>query len=179
MSDSRQSPPETTQAPPPFPAPPPGAYTTPVGGYPNVASGYAVPKSTAPQSKAPGIVALVTSLIIFIVSSIIAGVVGFQIGLGAPDAVPMLTGDEPISMSVLSPVRGEVLLAEISFWGSTILGVFAIITGIWAISARRGRGAGIAAVIIAIVAAATYLLIISFMIGFGSAVGTGTGPGGF
>ncbi len=52
-------------------------------------------------------------------------------------------------LALLSPVRGLVLWAEIGFWAGTVLGLWALVQGIVAIATRRGRGQGIAAVIVA------------------------------
>jgi hypothetical protein len=59
-------------------------------------------------------------------------------------------------------VRDLVLWAEIGFWTGTALGVAALVMGIIAIVTRRGRGFGIAAVIVAAVGPVIYGTIVAF-----------------
>ncbi|MFT4235512.1 MAG: hypothetical protein QM607_11000, partial [Microbacterium sp.] len=59
---------------------------------------------------------------------------------------------DPISWDQLTPARDAVATAEFTFWAATVIGIIAIVLGIVAIAKRRGRGAGIAAVIISVLA---------------------------
>ncbi|QOC29143.1 hypothetical protein IC744_01500 [Microbacterium hominis] len=68
-------------------------------------------------------------------------------GVSSTAALENLSDDQVLAL--LSPVRGLVLWAEIGFWAGTVLGLWALVQGIVAITTRRGRGQGIAAVIVA------------------------------
>jgi hypothetical protein len=138
--------------------PPAGAYAAGPTGYPQEAgSGFLPPMApvAAPKSSGLGVVALIAALVALIVPAIFAAINGMTIG-----SVIGQTGLDALSVSsnlaVLSPVRDEVLWAELAFWFGTILGVWAIIQGIVATVQRRGRGAGITAIIIAVIAPGAY-----------------------
>jgi len=106
---------------------------------------------TASPSRTLGIVALVLALSALIVPALLGGIAGYGVGAGSGTAF-----ENPMSLtwdwSVLSPVRDQVLLGEIAFWMGTVLGTWAFIQGIVAIVTSRGRGFGIAGVVIAVVA---------------------------
>jgi len=55
-------------------------------------------------------------------------------------------------LRALSPVRTEVLVGEVAFWVCTILAIASIVLGVIAIARRSGRGLGIAAIVVAVVA---------------------------
>jgi len=101
------------------------------------------------------------------VTPIIAGISAFEIGRVLPTGVTTTTGD----LSILSPVRDQVLWAELSFWAGTVLGIAAIVLGIIAIVKKRGRGAGIAALIVAVFAAVIFSVVLVIALGAGSATG--------
>ena len=77
-------------------------------------------------------------------------------------------------LALLSPVRTLVLWAEIGFWAGTVLGIWALIQGIVAIATRRGRGQGIAAVVIAALGPIAY----GVAVGIGETLGVAAGAAG-
>lgn len=89
------------------------------------------------------------ALIAFVVPTVIAAAAGYDIGVGLGREVPSVSSDT-FDLGLLTPVRGSVLLAEVAFWGGTVLGVWAIVQGIVAAVRNRGRGAGIAAIVIGV-----------------------------
>ncbi|GAA3651706.1 hypothetical protein [Microbacterium marinilacus] len=79
---------------------------------------------------------------------------------------PQLQNVSPSSgLEVLTPVRGWVLVAEVAGWTGTVLGIWALVQGIVAAARDSGRGAGIAAIVIAalgpIVAAVASLIAVT------------------
>jgi len=154
-------------------ATPPGAYQVPVGGYP--ATGADEPRSDARRSKLLGVLSLVLALVATVVTPIIAAVAGYEIGVRVPDAIIEL-GDEGAvdSLAFLSPARDQVLWAEIAFWSGTLLGIAAIVLGIMAIARRRGRGQGIAGLVIAVIGPFAFFL----LLGIGMGIGAGAGAAG-
>lgn len=161
---------ENTSVPPggyiqPTPGAPP-VYVGPAATGPGYAPGYApgyTPGALAPpappapneQRKTLGVVALVLAVVATIGASILSATTGaiaaFEAARRAFETSPL--GLEEFStdqlLAFLSPVRELVLWAEIGFWAGTILGIWALVQGIIAIVTRRGRGLGIAAVVIA------------------------------
>src|SRR5688500_18179683 len=128
-------------------APPPGySGPYPIGAHPGPASAPGGP--AAERGSRLGIVALIAAFGAAILAPIGAAVAAFNIGLGAGREIATQRMDIGFDWSILTPVRDWVLLAEISFWAGTVLGTWAIVQGIVAIVTRRGRGAGIAAVIV-------------------------------
>lgn len=79
------------------------------------------------------------------IAVIVAGRLG---GSGAVVAWLNSDGD----LRALSPVRTEVLVGEVAFWTCTVLGVTAIVLGSIAIARRSGRGPGVTAIAVALVA---------------------------
>ncbi len=155
---------------PPAPAPPPGSYAVPVGGYPAAMGAYQVPSAAPASSKRTGAFALIASLLAAVVAPIIAGILAVRIGTQVliTDVVS-ISGE--IVYAALSPVRTEVLWVEIVFWVATILGILALVLGIVAIARRRGRGMGIAAVVLAVVGPGGFFLAVSLLYGLGNGIG--------
>ncbi len=118
-----------------------------------------------------GVLALLMALIAGVVLPIIAGFSAWAIGYGIPDSASDLSSQDFESLAFLSPVRDQVFWAELSFWSATILGVAAIVTGILAIVKGRGRGQGIAALIVAVVAPAIYFTVAFVALSVGAAAG--------
>ena len=148
-------------------APPPGAYQVPVGGYAAPAGAYAVPDTTTRPSGLLGTLALVFALVAAVVTPIVVGINAFAIGKVVPTSATANTSD----LRIFSPVRDQVLWAELSFWAGTVLGIAAIVLGIIAIVKKRGRGAGIAALIVAVFAAVIFSVVLVIALGAGSATG--------
>ncbi|KDA06032.1 hypothetical protein DC31_12390 [Microbacterium sp. CH12i] len=183
-----QAPASAPQAPPAYQAPPaapayhqaapleqnyqtpPGAYSAPVGGYGAPPDGFQPSAQAAPKAAVLGIVAFGLSLIAAVVSSIIIGIAGYQIGFNLPTAVDDLSTSNN-DLSFLSPVRDQVLMGEISFWVGTLAGISAIVFGIMAIVKRQGRGWGIAGLIIGVIAPGIFFLVLSVALGIGTTAG--------
>ena len=174
--------------PPGWSAPPAGAYAPPAGYVPP--SGYAPPAgyAVAPGAASPvygspparrssmlGVVALVIALVATVGASISGAIASYRIGLGAGREITARTFDADFDWSILTPVRDWVLLGEVSFWAGTALGVWALVQGIVAIVTARGRGAGIAAVIVAALGPIAFGAVVQGFLTAGLAAGTGMG----
>jgi len=152
---------------PPQPVAPPvppyaaagGPPSSPYGGpyaAPYVASTYpeyGATLSPAPARRSPllGVVAAVAAGVA-VLTSVVAAIAGFQVGIGAGREIAQRPVPATWDWTILTPVRDWVLAGEVSFWVGTVLGVWALIQGIVSIVVRRGRVAGIVAVVLAIVA---------------------------
>jgi len=129
------------------------------------------------RSSRLGSLALVIAVLAVAGASILSAVTAFPAAVGAmTDALALSPeGLENLAnaqlLGVLSPVRGLVLWAEIGFWAGTALGIWALVQGIVAIASRRGRGPGIAAVLLAALGPVLFAVIV------GVAVITGIGTG--
>ncbi len=162
----------STAAPAPAYSAPPGAYQVPVGGYAAPVGDYAVPDAQPRPSKLLGVLALVLSLVAAVITPIVAAVAGYEIGRRVPEAIMRLRGASDFSsLAFLSPARDQVLWAELSFWTGTILGIAAIILGIMAIARKRGRGQGIAALIVAVIGPMIFFVVLGIALGAGAAAG--------
>ncbi|WP_298037877.1 hypothetical protein [uncultured Microbacterium sp.] len=161
-------------APPTSPAvqAPPGAYGVPVGGYALGDGAYQPPSAPAKKSPMPGIIALLLGVIAVVVSPIMASIAGYRIGFGMPGVIEEdyldMTDDV---LYLLSPVRNDVLLGEISFWIGTLAGIAAIIVGIIAIVKRAGRGWAITALVLGVIAPFIFFLMLAIMLGIGASAG--------
>lgn len=141
-----------------WPAPPAGAYAPPPGyapaqGYTAAPVAASVPAYGTPaavkRSGVLGVVALALALVATIGAGVVGAIASFRIGLGAAHEMTSRPLSADFDWSILTPVRDWVLLGEIAFWVGTALGVWALVQGVVAIVTARGRGAGIAAVVIA------------------------------
>ena len=113
------------------------------------------PGTLPPQKKTLGVVALVFALIASLGSAILALALGgpairrfaeFQEEFGAITEFDITE----IDLSYFASVRDSVLWLEISLWIGTIAGITAIVLGIIASVQRKGRGYGIAALVLGI-----------------------------
>ncbi|HWS52164.1 MAG TPA: hypothetical protein VN241_14235 [Microbacterium sp.] len=150
-------------------APPPGAYRVPVGGYAMPDGAYRVPVTTEPRPALLGILALVFALAAAIVTPLVVGFAAYEIGRRIPAALTYVSDVD--SLAFLSPARDQVLWAEISFWAGTLLGIAAIVLAIIAVRRRQGRGQGIAALIVAVVAPVIFFVVLGIALSAGTAVG--------
>lgn len=153
---------------PAYPAAPPGAYQVPVGGYAAPAGNYQAPTQEEKKSGLLGVLALVLSLVAAVVTPIVAGVSGFEIGRRIPGGLDATDSD---FLSVLSPARDQVLWAELSFWTGTALGIAAIVIGILAIRKKQARGAGIAALVVAVLGPVFFWVVLLVALSTGTAAG--------
>ena len=153
------------------PQAPPGAYGAPVGGYAAPVSGGYQSPSPAPQKPATlGIVGFVLGVIAAVVTPILAGISGYQVGFGLPSVMQDI--DRAANdLSFLSPVRDQVLLGEIGFWVGTLAGIAAIVLGIMAIVRRQGRGWGITALILGVIAPVIFFIVLTVTLGIGAGAG--------
>ena len=170
-------------APPPAyvaPAAPPASYPSagypqagyPQAGYPQVAN----PQTSYPQSAygalspayppprrrsgALGLTALLVALAAVVIATIVGGVAAANVGPQFGIAAGRPSVDGSMDLSYLSPVRSWVLAGEVSFWVGTLAGIAALVMGIIAIATRRGRGAGIGAVIVAALGPFAFTLVV-------------------
>lgn len=151
------------------PAAPPGAYAVPVGGYQAPVGGYSVPPTAPPASRTMGALALIAALIAALIMPVVGSIFAYRIGVAAPDLDPF--SSTAADLSILSPVRTEVLWAEVSFWAGTVLGILGMVFGIIATVKRRGRGMGIGAIIASGVGPGVYLVAMTVLFGIGAALG--------
>lgn len=110
-----------------------------------------------------------------IVAPAVAGFAAFRVARGAGREF-VARGGQSVDWRLLSPVRDLVLVAEIAFWAGTALGIAAFILGIVAASVDRGRGAGIAAIVVSALAPIVFALLVGLALAAG--VGTSAGTAG-
>lgn len=149
------------------PSAPPGAYQVPVGGYATSSGSYTAPDAAPKPSGFLGLLALGLSILAAVVMPIIGGVSAFEVGRRIPQGISGSTGD----LGFLSPARDQVLWTELSFWAGTVLGIAAIVLGIIAIRRNQGRGAGIAALIVAVLGAIIFFVAVFTAFAVGGAAG--------
>ena len=149
---------------------PPGAYGAPVGGYSAPAGGYQAPEPAQPKSPLLGIIAVLLAAVAAVLAPLLSGIAGYQIGSGMPSILQDMdnVGDD---LSFLAPVRDQVLWGEIGFWVGTLTGIAAIVLGIMAIAQRKGRGWGIAALIVGVIAPIIFFMVLFISISAGTAAG--------
>jgi hypothetical protein len=99
----------------------------------------------------------------------------YRIGLGAGREIAAAPMSVDFDWSILSPVRDWVLLGESAFWVGTALGLWALVQGIVALVTNRGRGAGLVAVVLAIVAPIAFVVAANVFLTMGLAAGAGFG----
>lgn len=150
---------------------PVGAYQAPIGGYQVAAGPYSAPAAPETSARTTGVLALILSLAAAIVVPIIGATAAFAVGSIIPNAVDDVTSTGLYSLAFLAPARDQVLWAEISFWAGTVLGIAAFVLGIVAIVKRRGRGQGIAGLIIAVLGPVVFFTAVFIALTVGAAVG--------
>ncbi|MFB8145218.1 hypothetical protein ACFC1W_00575 [Microbacterium sp. NPDC056003] len=174
------------------PAPTPGGTASPAGGAYAPPAGYALPAGYGTPAPAPGlhpgavsarrssgrglgIVAFVLATVGTVGAALGAGISAFAIGLGAGREIAErpFTGD--FDWSVLAPVRESVLLAEVSFWVGTVLGVWALAQGIVALVKDRGRVWAIVAIAVAALGPVVFFAVLQGLLTAGLGAGTGVG----
>lgn len=131
----------------------PSAPTGPVFAAPHTAPpvGTLLSPPPAPDRGRPlGTWALVLSVVATILAPAVSGFAAFRVARGAGPGLEA-TASSAFDWRVLSPVREWVLLGEVAFWSGTVVGILALGLGIAGIATRRGRGAGIAAVVLSVI----------------------------
>lgn len=179
VSDPVNPPPYVPTTAPVPPAAPHGGYAPPAGYGPAPyaapyvpAVGYGpAPAAPAPGTSTLGLVALLLALGAAALVPITAAVAAFNVGLGTGRELVLSPSSAGFDWSILTPVRDWVLLGEISFWAGTALGVWALVQGIVAIVRRRGRGQGIAAVVLAGLGPVLFAIALQVALGVGLAGG--------
>lgn len=157
------------------PVPPVPVYQAPPGAFAGPAAGYAAPyapAATPPHGPALGRIALILSLVATVALTAVAAVLAWQIARGASASVSV-SSFESGSLAFLTPVRDLVLWFEITGWTATAIGIWALVQGIVSIAKRRGRGAGIAAVIIAGIGPVVFVGVAYLAVLLGAVVGLG------
>lgn len=147
---------------------PPGAYQVPVGGYAAPAAGYPAPAVERAKSGMLGLLALISAGVAAVVIPIIAGFTSFEIGRRMPGGFDATGSD---ALAALSFARDQVLWTEIAFWTGTVLGTAGIVVGIIAVVKKKGRGAGIAAIVVGAVGAVIFWVVVGAMLPAGVAAG--------
>ncbi|GAA5150401.1 hypothetical protein GCM10025768_15220 [Microbacterium pseudoresistens] len=147
-------------------------YQAPPGALQGPAAGYAapLPASAEPRGSTLGVIALVLAVIAGVGCTVLGGWASFEIGRGIVNANDLSAFDES-SLRFLSPVRDIVLWAEIAFWAGTIAGITGLVLGIIAAVKKRGRGAGIAAIVIAALGPILFVVLAVTLFGAGAASG--------
>jgi hypothetical protein len=160
---------------PVYAQPPAGAYGQPFAAPYTAppAAGYQ-PRQLRPAGpRTLGAMSFILSLLAAVVVPIVASCAGWGIGagMGAQQLADLSQSNASTSamLAALTPVRGQVLLAEIAFWAGTVLGIWAIVQGIVAVARRRGRGFGIAAIIVAAIGPLAYFVLLLIFLGMGAA----------
>jgi hypothetical protein len=162
----------STTPPPPEPYnPPPTRSQTPAapGGY--AAPAYAS-ENRGPVSKKLGIIAFVASLLAVVVGTILAFVAGLQTG-GLAQYVDSSTGQVDPESLPAGAEQSAIAVAALSvaaFVVYGILGLWGFIQGIVAAVKNRGRGWGIAAIVIAVLGG----IVVITALGVGAAAGVGS-----
>lgn len=146
-------------------APPPG-YTGPYG-TPVAAVGPAAP------GPALGLVALIVGCAAAVIPAVLVSVAAYRVGVGASREIATRLFDVDFDWSILTPVRDWVLVAELSFWVGTALGLWALVQGVISIVTNRGRGFGIGAVVVAALAPVLYVVLLQAFLTAGLAAGSG------
>lgn len=173
MTDQGPPAPPPAQPSPGFPAPvpPQPGFAAPYA--PPGVTGYAPPAPTVHGSRTLGAVAFILSLGASLLVPLVASFAAWRIGtgVGAQALAALLESSDPerALLTALSPVRGAELMAEVAFWAGTVLGIWAIVQGIIAIVRARGRGFGIAAIVIAVIGPILYVTLVSLLLGLGAA----------
>lgn len=166
-----QGQPAYTPPPTAAPASPPAA--APAGHPVQPEPGYAPPVADAPEKtknpKTLGLVAFIVALIAVIVGSVLTYLGGLQLGpiaqyadttTGTVDAA-----DIPADAQQAALAGGALVVA--GFVAMAVLALWALIQGIIAAAKNRGRGWGIAAIVIAVLSA----IPVSIFLGVGTAAG--------
>jgi hypothetical protein len=122
-----------------------------------------------------GVVAFLFAVIAALGATILGSIAGFHIGLGTGREIALQPMDIDFDWSMLTPVREWVLLGELAFWGGTFFGIWAIVQGIIAIVKNRGRGWGIAAVIVAAIGPIAFATGVQAFLAAGFASGASVG----
>ena len=158
----------------PYTYAPPAGYAPPAQGY-----GPYVPLPPPGRVRRAGaglgIAALVMAVLAAVGATVLGSIAGYGIGLGTGRSIALQPMDIDFDWSILTPVRDWVLLGEVAFWVGTALGTWALVQGIIAIVKDRGRGWGIAAVIVAVLGPIAFAIGVQAFLAAGFASGASVG----
>ncbi len=149
-------------------------------GYAPPPQGYG-PYTPAPSRRAAaggsglGVTALVLAVIAALGATVLGSIAAYYIGLGTGRELALRPMDIDFDWSMLTPVREWVLLGELAFWGGTAVGIWALVQGIIATVKNRGRGWGIAAIVIAIIGPIAFAIGVQAFLTAGFASGASIG----
>ncbi|MFV0319607.1 MAG: hypothetical protein ACK5IN_04430 [Microbacterium sp.] len=139
----------------------------------------AITSGPAPRrSPTLGVVALIAAGLAA-VTPVVAAIAMFEVGVGIDPELTRMTAGDPFRLAILTPVRGWVLAAELSFWAGTLLGVWAFVQGIVATVRNRGRIAAIVAIVLAVITPMVFAVaaLMALSTGVGTAGSSGMYPG--
>lgn len=130
-----------------------------------------------PVARGPllGIVALAVGLVAAIAAPIAGAIAAYPVGIEIGRALGLDPATDLSDLSVFTPVRDWVLVGELSFWIGTALGVWAIVQGVVAIVKRAGRGAGIGAVVVAVLGPVVFAIAVFATFSVGATAGSSVG----
>lgn len=127
---------------------PPSSGATPFAAPYVVSAPGRLPEHPARRAgRGVGIAALLLASTAAIAGVVVAAMVAAQLGTTGA-FVGWLDGEG--DLSALAPVRGWVLVGEITGWTCAVAGLTALVLGLVAIVRRAGRGFGIGAVAVAL-----------------------------
>ena len=152
---------------------PPHEYAPPPQGYGPFAPPPQPPRPTG--GSGVGVVAFALAVTAALGAMILGAVAGYRIGLGTGRGIVLNPAGVGFDWSILTPVRESVLLGEIAFWAGTMLGIWALVQGTVAIIRNRGRGWGIAAVVIAVIGPIAFATSVQVLLAAGFASGASVG----
>lgn len=118
-----------------------------------------------------GIVAFVVAAIAGILAPVLGAVAGFAIGEGLGAELGDVPATADFDLAILAPVRGLVLVAEITFWAGTVFGIWGLTQGIIAAVKGQGRGWAIAAIVVATLGPIVYGTLVYVLLFLGVAAG--------
>lgn len=181
------TPPWTAPAAPPFgapagaqhapgaPRPSAAAYAPPTGFTvsPTAVHGGGPSREPAPSRsrRGLGLAALLLAVVALVGASVVGALAAYEAGVGAARRIAADPSSIDFDWTVLTPVRDQVLTAEVSFWIGTVLGVWALVQGIIAMVKDRGRGWGVAAVVVAALGPVAFFLAVQGALSAGLVAG--------
>lgn len=121
--------------------------------------------------------ALLLSVMGTVLASAIGGFAAYRSARGAAPGLGSMSTATGFDWRVLTPVRDLVLLAEVSFWAGTVVGIAAFVLGIVAVSRRAATGAGVAAIVLSVLGPFVFggLAVVAVIAGVSAGLDTVTG----
>ena len=118
-------------------------------------------------------VAFLLAVAASVIAPVVAAVAAYQVGRGTGTQDVSALTSPGLDWSLLTPVREWVAMGEVAFWAATALGTWALVQGIIAIAKDRGRGWGVAAVVMAVLGPLLFgvALVAFFTTGLAASIG--------